>query len=116
MGSPTQLAEDSVGFAVTSPLFLLPEGSRTIMLTFATPGKTLDRDIFQKILDSQVNPFEVFLSSEKEWIKPQSFKYEIGGFIVEDALKYYETTEISLNSENGKFTTVSLTNNDDTLP
>ncbi len=115
LGNSTQLPEESVGFAVASPLFLLPEGSRTITLTFATPGNTLDRDIFQEILDSGVNPFEVYLSSAKEWIQPESFKYEIGGFIVEAALKSYANTEISLNSENGKFTSVSLTNDTFTL-
>ncbi len=118
LGNPTQLAEESVGFAVASPLFLLPEGSRTITLTFATPGNTLDRDIFQEILDSGVNPFEVYCSSVKEWIQPEYFKYEISGFIVEEALKSYSISNISLNPENpedGNFTSVSVTSNSDTF-
>lgn len=111
-GDITQTAENSLGFAVTSPLLLLQEGKRNITITFASQGKTLNRDPFQKMLSSKIQPFEVYLSSENKWIQPQSFKYEIGDFLLEESLKSYNSSEISLGSTvagNGNLTSVSLT-------
>ncbi len=110
-GNRTQLSQNPLGFAVTSPVLFLQKGTRTITITFASQGNTLNRDILQKLLDSKINPFEIYLSSEAQWIKPEPFNYEIGDFIVEEPLKSYSSTEISLNPTspaNGKFTSVSL--------
>ncbi|MEH1993118.1 hypothetical protein [Nostoc sp.] len=108
-GDITQTANNFFGFAVTSPVLLLQEGKRNITITFASQRKTLNRDAFQKMLSSKIQPFEVYLSSENKWIQPQSFKYEIGDFILEESLKSYNSSEISLGSTAGNFTSVSLT-------
>ncbi|MDZ8082827.1 MAG: hypothetical protein RMX35_27655 [Nostoc sp. DcaGUA01] len=115
-GNLTKTLQNSLGLAVTSPILLLREGARTITLTFASEGKTLNRNAFQKMLSSKIQPFDIYLSSETQWIQPQSFKYEIGDFILEEALKSYNASEISLGTpENGNFTSVSLTATNDTF-
>lgn len=115
-GNITPTVQNSLGFAVTSPIFLLAEGTRTITLNFASEGKTLNRDTFQKMLNSKIQPFEIYLSSETQWIQPQSFNYEIGDFILEESIKSYSNSEISLDSpQNGQFISVSLTATNDTF-
>jgi hypothetical protein len=104
-GNPNQTSQNIIGFAVSSPALLLTEGERTITLTFASQEKTLNRETFQKIIESQIKPFEIYLSSEKQWIKLEDFEYAIGDFIVEEPLKSYANTQLSLNS---KLTTVSI--------
>ncbi|MEB3282326.1 MAG: hypothetical protein VKK42_25745 [Lyngbya sp.] len=106
-GNPTKNSQNVIGFAVISPVLLLTEGERTITLTFASQEKTLNREAFQKIMESQNQPFEISLSGEKQWIKLEDFEYTIGDFIVEEPLKSYANNQISLNSD---FTRVSLTN------
>jgi len=60
-----------IGFAIASPILFLKEGQRNIKLTFE----------FDKNINDKIEPqdFEVFLSGEKEWIKPLiiNLKYEI---------------------------------------
>ncbi|RCJ26528.1 hypothetical protein A6S26_14075 [Nostoc sp. ATCC 43529] len=117
-GNITQTVQNSLGFAVTSPIFFLPEGTRTITLTFASSGKTLNRDTFQKMISSKVQPFEIYLSSEGKWIQPKWFKYEIGDFILEEPLKSYNISQINLGAiapENRIFTSVSLAAPNDTF-
>ncbi|NEQ09353.1 MAG: hypothetical protein F6K37_26420 [Moorea sp. SIO4E2] len=110
-GEISQTSQNFIGFTITSPVFLLQEGTRTITLTFASQGNTLNRDAFQEILSSENEPFEIYLSSETQWIQLQSFGSKIGDFIVEEPLKSYPATELSLSStssENGNFTSVSF--------
>ncbi|NEO62316.1 MAG: hypothetical protein F6J98_18500, partial [Moorea sp. SIO4G2] len=108
-GNITQTSQNSIGFAVTSPVLLLQEGTRKITLTFASEGNTLNRDTFQEILSS--DPFEIYLSSEAQWIQPQAFEAKVGDFIVEEPLDYYSSTELSLSStasDNDNLTSVSF--------
>ncbi|EGJ30609.1 hypothetical protein LYNGBM3L_48990 [Moorena producens 3L] len=108
-GNITQTSQNSIGFAVTSPVLLLQEGTCNITLTFTGEERTLNRDKFQAILSSENGPFEIYLSSEAQWIQPESFEYEIGVFIVEDPLVSYSSTELSLSStasDNDNFTSV----------
>ncbi|AOY79035.1 baseplate J/gp47 family protein [Moorena producens JHB] len=110
-GNITKTSQNSIGFAVTSPVLLLQEGTRTITLTFTGEERTLNRDKFQAILSSENGPFEIYLSSEAQWIQPESFEYEIGVFIVEDPLVSYSSTELSLSStasDNDNLTSVSF--------
>ncbi|NEO35615.1 MAG: hypothetical protein F6J90_04495 [Moorea sp. SIOASIH] len=109
-GNITQTSQNSIGFAVTSPVLLLQEGTRKITLTFASEGNTLNRDTFQEILSS--DPFEIYLSSEAQWIQPQAFEAKVGDFIVEEPLVSYSIEELSpspADADNGNFTSVSLT-------
>ncbi|NEO09013.1 baseplate J/gp47 family protein [Moorena sp. SIO3I8] len=110
-GNITQTPQKSIGFAVTSPVLLLQEGTRNITLTFTGEERTLNRDKFQAILSSENGPFEIYLSSEAQWIQPESFEYEIGVFLVEEPLVSYSSTEISLGStasDNDNLTSVSF--------
>ncbi|NEO16524.1 MULTISPECIES: hypothetical protein [unclassified Moorena] len=83
-GNITHTSQNSIGFAVTSPVLLLQEGTRKITLTFASEGNTLNRDTFQEILNS--DPFEIYLSSEAQWIQLQDFEAKVGDFLVEEPL------------------------------
>ncbi len=117
-GNITQNLPNSLGFAVSSPILLLSEGTRTITLTFASSEKTLNRDACQQMLDSKIQCFEIYLSSGKQWIKPQSFKYEIGDFILEEPVKSYNISQVNLGAiapENRIFTSVSLAAANDTF-
>ncbi|BAY80006.1 hypothetical protein NIES25_64940 (plasmid) [Nostoc linckia NIES-25] len=117
-GNITQTSQNSLGFALTSPIFLLSEGTRTITLTFASSGKTLNRDAFQQMISSKAQAFEIYLSSGKQWIQLKSFKYEIGDFILEDPVKSYNSSQINLGAiapENRIFTSVSLAAPNDTF-
>ncbi|NEQ80804.1 MAG: hypothetical protein F6K26_11285 [Moorea sp. SIO2I5] len=46
-GNITQTSQKSIGFAVTSPVLLLQEGTRTITLTFPLHEENLNREKFQ---------------------------------------------------------------------
>ena len=89
-----------IGFAVSSPVLFLPEGERTIILTFAATEDSLDKSAIQNLLDREVEPFDIYLSSGAEWIQLQSFNWGIGRFIGEKPLKFYNAQEISLDEEN----------------
>ncbi|MDJ0676391.1 MAG: hypothetical protein QNJ36_13570, partial [Calothrix sp. MO_167.B42] len=72
-GNIIETPQNSLGFAVASPLFLLQEGVRTITLTFICEPETLNQDTLQEILDSENEVFEIYLSSGTQWIQLQSF-------------------------------------------
>jgi len=109
-GNITQTSRNSVGFALISPILLLPEGRRTITITFASQTKTLNRETFQKLLDSKIEPFEIYLSSGNKWIQPPTFTYQIGDFLLAAPLKSYNTSQLSLE---GDRITINLTANND---
>jgi hypothetical protein len=66
---PAQAPAASFGWAMTSPLLALAEGTRTIKLRlgFAAEGPKFDL---------QPNPFQVELSTAKGWLAPQSAALE----------------------------------------
>jgi hypothetical protein len=53
------------GFAISSPVLLMAEGSRNIIVTIAL--KNLNLNIDPKILE---NAFDIFVTGEKQWLGP----------------------------------------------
>ncbi|NEQ36038.1 MAG: hypothetical protein F6K40_06965 [Okeania sp. SIO3I5] len=67
-----------LGFAVSSPVLFLPEGKRTIILTFEAKPGTLDQSAIEELQNNRkVEPFDIYLSSGAEWIQPQFFSWGI---------------------------------------
>ncbi len=70
------------GFAMGSPLLALGEGTRTIVLTLGFSAENFDVDKVQKLLapsdaaasEAGFNPFQVQLSTAKDWREPGSVK------------------------------------------
>lgn len=93
----TQPQTTSLGFAITSPLLILKEGTRKITLLFACKANTLNREELEKIIQD-TNPFEIYLSTDQEWITPSSITLQISDLILEEPLKSYTTKQITLNT------------------
>ncbi|MFK0731364.1 MAG: hypothetical protein ACFKPT_02875 [Gloeotrichia echinulata GP01] len=83
---------NALGFAITSPLLLLQEGTRTITITIICTENTLEQDKIKQIIDSKLTPFDIYISSDKQWINlnPESFTFKVGNFLLETALKIYD--------------------------
>ena len=54
------LVKNSVGFAITSPLLLLREGTREIRLTLACQENSFDRDRLNQIASRSILPFDIY--------------------------------------------------------
>ncbi len=72
-------------FAVTSPVLSLDEGQRIITLTLACQAGTLDQTALTGLTGSSNNPFEVYLSNAKQWLKvsQSAVSLQVGDFFME---------------------------------
>jgi len=95
--SVTPSQTTSLGFAITSPLLILKEGTRKITLLLACKGNTLNRGEVDKIIQDTI-PFEIYLSTEQQWITPSSIGLQIRDLILEEPLKSYTNQQITLNT------------------
>ena len=93
----TQSQDYSIGFAIASPILALNEGRRSITLTLACQDNTLNPDIFPENPEQQLILFDIYLSSEQEWIKVIEPIMRVGDFILEPELKSYNI-QLSLDS------------------
>ena len=86
------------GIAIASPLLLLTNGKREIILNIACGDEDFDDGKIQA-LTKKTNPvFDVFLSGEKDWIQvdPEYVRFEAGDVISGSAVESYETNELDL--------------------
>lgn len=67
-----------IGFAISSPVLSLKEGDRTITLTLTCEENTLNSNVINEIIKQEPNPFEIYLSAEKEWIKVEPYDFTVG--------------------------------------
>ncbi|MDJ0713960.1 MAG: hypothetical protein QNJ54_07045 [Prochloraceae cyanobacterium] len=89
-GNITTSQNYSIGFAIASPILFLKEGRRNITITLSCQEATLNANSINQLIDREKIPFEIYLSSEKEWIKVESSVFAVGDFIVEQELKSYD--------------------------
>jgi hypothetical protein len=67
-----RLPQAQIGFAIASPILLLKEGNRRITVKIA-----FDNELSAPDEDSTTNAFELYFSSEKEWMGPIAVSPEI---------------------------------------
>ena len=86
----------SVGVAIASPVLMMAEGTREITVTLACDPESFDRTFLSTLIEQGDNPFEVAISTEKDWLwltKSDLF-VRAGDFVLEAALKDYALSEI----------------------
>ncbi len=94
----TESQKHPIGFAIASPLLNLKEGKRSIVLTIACQENSLQTDIVREVIEEN-NPFEVYLSSETEWIKVESSELKVGDLIVESEIKSYPGDRLTVDRQ-----------------
>ena len=92
LGNITTSQDHFLGFAIASPVLSLKAGKRTITLTLSCQRNTLNTNIINEIIEGAKTPFEIYLSSEKEWIKIEDSVLAVGDFIVGQELKSYNNS------------------------
>ena len=89
-GNITTSQNYSIGFAIASPILSLKEGVGNITITLSCHKNTLNINSINELINREKIPFEIYLSSEKEWIKVESSVFAVGDFIVEQELQSYD--------------------------
>lgn len=105
--------EMAIGLAIASPILLLSEGRRVISLNLVCEDGTLDHDAITDIVERAILPFEIYLSTEEQWLKVNSNDLEFGAgyFLLEQPLRAYTSGEIHLEEASpgsGNFVRLTL--------
>ena len=95
----TESQKHPIGFAIASPLLNLKEGKRSIVLTIGCQENSFNVDVISEIIQEDNNPFEVYLSSETEWIKVESSELKVGDLIVESEIKSYPGDRLTVDRQ-----------------
>ena len=80
-----------IGLAITSPVLLLSEGTRDVTVSLTFKGETFNRDLLSKLVEGRDVPFELAISSEKEWlsITGDELTVQVGEFVLEEPLREF---------------------------
>ncbi|MBN2238795.1 MAG: hypothetical protein JW712_03395 [Dehalococcoidales bacterium] len=92
----------SIGFSVSSPVLSLSEGERTITVTLVGDNDIRLHPSYSEIAENRICPFEVSVSSGKNWLPVRSPILEYGNFISGVAGECYSQDELSITTEPGK--------------
>ncbi len=79
-----------MGFAVSSPLLNLNEGTRTIEIVISCKEGTIDYEKISSLLANHSHFFTTQLSVSNGWQQADTVDFEIGKFIIKPELKAYQ--------------------------
>src|SRR4030042_2025583 len=92
----------NTGFAVTSPLLSLKEGERTIIVTLAGGDGSQLPEQFAGLVHDSACPFEISVSTGKDWLKVNRPRLAAGTFIRGNTGDTYNEKELRIIAESGK--------------
>ena len=92
----------NTGFAVTSPLLSLKEGERTIIVTLAGGDGSQLPEQFAGLVHDSACPFEISVSTGKDWLKVNRPRLAAGNFIRGNTGDTYNEKELRIIAESGK--------------
>jgi hypothetical protein len=95
-GNPTGIERllnpANIGFAISSPVLLLQEGTRQITTLVAFDAESGDMESLKALFNNAANdipPFNIHLTSEEEWIQPKSTTLSFGDYIANSVDGFY---------------------------
>jgi len=99
--------EAELGFAVSSPVLDLAEGTREIDLIAALDPERLDKDALIRFSSAIGAPLVMEVSGAKGWLGADRSRFEVGDFFLADPLQTYNRGNIHLraSAEANTFTT-----------
>lgn len=101
--SATESENITLGFAVSSPLLNLTEGTRQIEMVVSCKTDTIDHDAITALLEESKGIFTTLLSTKSGWEEAENVAFEHGKFIIKPEVKTYDRADCSLVCDISKY-------------